>query len=127
MAHHADLFVDQPLDEVNTLVSAFEFDCFRAAFFHQSQRISDRIVVAGMKRSIRHVGDQQRALHRASHGLQMNQYLVERDGHGVAVSQHDIAQTVADEDDVDSCFIDDARGRVIVSCQTNQSFAALFT
>jgi hypothetical protein len=108
-------------------VTAFEFDCFGAAFFHQSQSVSDCVVVTGVERSIRHIRDQQSALHGASHGLQMDQNLVERDGHRVAVSQHDIAETVADENHVNSGFVDDPGGRVIVRCQTNETFAALFT
>jgi len=127
MAHDADLLVDEPLHKLNTFVSALEFDCFRATFLHESQRISHRVVIACVKSSIRHVCNQQRALDRSSHGFQMNQYFIQRYRHGIAVTQNHIAQTVADQNDVDACFVDDPSGWIIVRCQTNEAFAALFT
>jgi hypothetical protein len=59
MAHHADLFVHEALHEVNALVSAFELDCFRAAFLNESQRVSHGVVIARVESSIRHVRDEQ--------------------------------------------------------------------
>ncbi len=108
-------------------MSAFEFDCFGAAFLHQSQRVPDSLVIAGVERSIRHVGDQQRALDRATHGLQVDQYVLERHRHGVAVTQNDIAKTITDKNHVDACFINDARSWIVVGGETNEAFAALFT
>ncbi len=126
MAHDADFLVHQTFDEVHTLVPAFEFDRFRAAFFHETQRIADRVVVAGVKRSVRHIGDEQRALHGASNGFQVNQDLFECHRNGVAVSEHDISEAVADQNHVDSGFVENSCRRIVVSCQTNQALAALF-
>src|SRR5687767_8608899 len=126
MAHHADLFINESLDEVYALVTTFEFDRFRAAFFNETQCVANRIVVARVKCSVRHVGDEQRALHGATYGLQVDQDLFESHRHGVAVSEHDIPQAVADKYDVDSSFIDYACSRIVVSGQTNQSLASLF-
>src|SRR5437868_10029963 len=127
MAHHTDLFVDQTLDQLNALVTAFKFDCFRAALFHESQCILDCFILARVERSIRHVSHQQGALHRASNRLEMNQNFFQGHRHGVAVSEHDIAETVADKNYIDPSFVDEPRGWVIVRCETNQPFAALFT
>src|SRR5689334_19386503 len=57
----------------------------------------------------------------------MDQYVLERHRHGVAVTQHDIAETIADENHVNSRFVDDARSWIVVSGETNEAFAALFT
>ncbi len=127
MAHHADLFVHEALHEVHALVSAFELDCFRAAFLNESQRVSHRVVIARVESSVRHVCDEQSSLHSAAHRFQMDENLLECHRHGVAVSEDDVAEAVADQDDVDSGFINNASGRVIVGCQTNESFATLFT
>src|SRR4026208_1634854 len=56
----------------------------------------------------------------------MNQYFLESHRNGVPVSQNDIAETVADEDDVDTGFVNNTGGRVIVRCQTYEPFTALF-
>ena len=56
----------------------------------------------------------------------MNQYLLESYGNRVAVSQNDIAEAVAHEYDVDTGFVNNTGGRVIVRCQTYEPFAALF-
>src|SRR5687767_11923616 len=127
MAHHAYLFINESLHELNAFVSTFEFDCFCAAFLHESQRISDCIVVASVKSPIGHVGNKQCALHCSSNCLQMDQYLLERDRHRIAISEHYISETVADENDVDPRLVNDTSGRVIVRCQTNEPFATLFT
>src|SRR5688572_14113372 len=126
MAHHTDFFIDQPLDELHALVTAFEFDGLRAAFFDETQRIAYRVVVTSMKRSVRHVGDKQRTLHGAADGFQMNKNFIQCHRYSVAVTEHHISQAVADEYYVDSGLVDDARRRIIVSCKTNQPFASLF-
>ena len=105
-------------------IVAAELDRLGFALFDQFQCRPHGIVRAGMKRPVGHVGDQQRALHAAAHGLYVNQNLVQRDRHRVAVTEHDIAQTVADQNDIDSRFIDDARGGIIVRGQANQTLAA---
>ena len=56
----------------------------------------------------------------------MNQNLIERYRHRVAVAQHHIAEAVAHENDVDARFINNAGRGKVVSGQTNQSLAALF-
>src|SRR5688572_23041999 len=56
----------------------------------------------------------------------MDQNLIQRYRHGVAVAEHDVTQAVSHENDVDAGFVEDARSRVVVSCQTNQAFASLF-
>src|SRR5262249_48957360 len=110
----ADLFVDQPLYQLDAFVSAFELDRFRTAVLHEPQGILDGFVFAGVETSVRHVGDEQRALHGASHGLQVNQNFFERYGDGVAVTQDHVSQAIANENDVDTCFINQACGRIVV-------------
>src|SRR4029079_11028719 len=102
VAHHCDFFVDQTLYQLHAFMPAFEFHCLGAAFLYQPQRISHRVVSARMKRTVRHVGNEQRALHGASHRFQVDQDLVERYRNSVAVTQHHVSQTVADQDDVDT-------------------------
>ena len=78
-----------------------------------------------MKRAVGHVCDEQRALHSATHGARVHHDLVERDGHSVAVAEHGVADAIADENDVNARFVNDACHRVIVSGQTDETFIAL--
>jgi hypothetical protein len=56
----------------------------------------------------------------------VNQYFLEGNRNSVAVSEDDIAEAVAYKDDIDACFVNDSRRRIIVRCQTDEAFAALF-
>src|SRR5205807_153529 len=127
VAHHRDFFVHQPFDQLHTLLTAFELHRFGLALFYQTQRRAHGVIWARVKRSIRHVGYQQSAFYAATHGFDVDQNLFKRNRHGVAVTEHDVAETVADQDDIDTRFIDYARGRIIVSSQTNQALATRFT
>ena len=107
-------------------MSALEFDRFGAALFYKPQRISHRVVRAGVKRTVGHVGHQQRTLDGAAHGLQVDQNFFERHRHRIAITEHDIPKAVADENDVYAGFIHDSSGWVIVGRQTDQPLASLF-
>ena len=127
MTHHRNFFIHQPLDQLHTLLTAFELHCFGFTLFDQTQRRAHGVICSRVKRSVRHVGYQQRALYAPTHGFDVNQNLFKRHRHGITVTEHDVAETVADQDDIDACFIDYARGRIIVGSQTNQALATCFT
>ena len=76
-----------------------------------------------MKRAVGHVCDEQSALHSTTHGACVHDDLVERDRHGVAVTHQRVADTVAAENDVNTGFVHDARHRVIVSRQADETFS----
>jgi hypothetical protein len=122
--HHRDLFVHQTADELDSLLSAFEFDRFRLAFFHQSQSRAYRVVCAGVKRSVWHVGDQQRPLHAAAHRFHVHQDLLERHRYRVAITEHYIPEAIANQDDVNARLVNDSSRGVIVGSQTNQPLTA---
>jgi hypothetical protein len=61
-----------------------------------------------------------------AHGARVRQYLFERDGDCVAVAEDDVADAVADENHVNARFVNDARGRVIVSGQADEALSPFF-
>jgi hypothetical protein len=123
--HHGNLFADKATNNFGAVASAFELDSFRARF-DELQGVAHGVVCACVVRAVGHVGDEQCALDAGADGARVVNHVVERDVDCVLVTEHDVGERVADEDDVGSGFVNDARGRVVVSREADKRFAAFF-
>ena len=81
--------------------AAFEFHRTRTALFDEPNRRADRILVADLIRSERHVGDDVGARRSAGDRLGVMDDLFDRDRRRFVVAKHDVADAVADQNDVD--------------------------
>ena len=66
---HGNLGIDDAADQVGALLAAFNLHRFRARFFHKTRGVAHGFVGTDVIRTVRHVGDEQRVLHAAAHGL----------------------------------------------------------
>jgi len=73
-------------------------------------------------RTVGHVGDQQRVFYSTPDSADVMEHFVDRDRKRVLVAEHGHGQGIADEGDIDSGFIDQARGGVVVSGQASDGF-----
>ena len=92
----------------------------------QPQCILYGLIRAGVKRSVWHVRDQQSPLHRTANGLNMREHFIQSHRHRVAVAQHDIAQTVANQNDINTSLVHQAGCRIVIGRQTDKTFASFF-
>ena len=92
VAHHGNLFLDEPPDHFEAAAPAFELDGLGAALLDEAQRGAHGVRLARVVGAVGHVGDQQRALDAAAHGARVVEHLFERDGHGRVVAEDDVAQ-----------------------------------
>ena len=67
--------------------------------------------------------DDKRATDGAAHGARVVQHLVHGDGQRVFVAEHDHGEGVADEDEVDAGFVDQAGGGVVVGGERGDGLA----
>jgi len=65
--------------------------------------------------AVGHVRDEEGAARSTAHGAGVMEHFVDGDGQGIFVAEHDHAERIADEDDVHAGFVNQARGRIVVS------------
>ena len=58
MARYWNFGIDHAANQVRALLAAFHLHHFGAAFFHEADRVSDRIVRAGVVGAVGHVAHQ---------------------------------------------------------------------
>ena len=126
MAHHRDAGVDDRLRARDRCAAALELDRVGAAVLHEPNGVRHRLLVRGLVRAERHVGDDERPLRAARHPLRHEQDLVERDGHRRLAAVHDHAGRVADEDQVDAGGVGEPRARRVVGGDHDDLLAAAF-
>src|SRR3984885_2971258 len=56
VAHHKNFSFDEPRDQLDAALAAFDFHGFGAAFLDKSQSSADGIVDGGVIAAVRHVG-----------------------------------------------------------------------
>ncbi len=126
VSHDLDFGIDQALNQVSTLLAAFDFYRLGSTIFHEADRVTQAVAHAHVVRRIGHVGDQESVLHSAAYRAHVVKHLLHGDRQGVLVAQHDHAQRVAHQDDVDAGFVDQPCAGVVIRCQTGNQFVALF-
>ena len=107
-----------PDDAPDLLVAAFaalELHGVRAGLLHEPHGGVQGLLGAVLVGAERHVGDDERALHRARHGARERDQLVDRHRQRGLVAEHVVARRVADEQEVDAGLVEDARGELVVA------------
>src|SRR5690348_1095952 len=112
----ADLVEDGP--------SALGFDDFGSSS-EETAGVGDCVlwIIVAAKRKI---GAEQSLRFGASHGANVVLHFFHRYESGIGISEHDHSQRIANEDERDTCFIEDSSGGIIVSSKRRDAFAALF-
>ena len=96
------------------LFAAFQLHAVRAAFLEQAAGVAYGIGDADLVGQERHVADDQGVLRAAGDGGAVVDHVFDGHGQGVLVTEHHVAQRVADEDAVDAGLILELGGGVIV-------------
>ena len=81
--------------------------------------LGDRAVIAAEG----HVGHDERAANGAADGARVVEHLVDGDGKGVFMAEDDLAERIADQDEIDACLVDKARGGVVVGGERRDGLA----
>src|SRR5690349_12884050 len=106
-------------------MTMFEFDCLGPSFLYECQSVSNSIVVACVETSIGRMVNQSGTLNCSPDGFKVNQDLIQRHRHSIAITEDYIPEAVTDENDVNAGLIYNSRSRVIVRSQTTQTLASL--
>ena len=102
---------------------AFDLDGFGAGFLDEADGVgkafSDGAVIAAEG----HVGDDESAANGAANGAGVVQHLVHGDGEGVVVAEDDHGERVADQQEIDAGFVDEAGAGVVVRGERGDGLA----
>ena len=133
VAHDGNLRFHQMTYDARPPLAAFDLDGFRAAFLDEAKRRRQRPVGTPMKSAVGHVGHQQTPPQTAPHGSNVVKDLLDRNRQGGVVTQNNLCQRVADQDEVDRIgavgelsFIHPAGGGIVVGGQAGNLFAVEF-
>ena len=125
MAHHGDLRFDQPADQFETALAAFDFHGLGSALFYQAHGVANGFISGDMKAAVGHVGNQESALRSAANGANMVQHFVQCDGQSAVVTKHNHAERVADEEHFHTGFVKQTRSGIVVSRQAGDFLSCL--
>src|SRR5262245_58093254 len=117
MAHHRHPDIDESSRNLCDLRSAFYFYSRSSAFLDESSGIAHRFLSTELVRQEWHIGDNQRALNAAAHGPGVMDHHVERDRQSGVESEHNHAEGVADENDIDAGTIEYPPHEHVVRCK----------
>ena len=124
MAHDRDPDLDQAPHHGGHALAALELDRVGAPLLDQPPRVPHPLLDAHLVGHERHVGDHQRGRPGARHRAGVVEHLLDRHREGGLVAQHDRAQAVPHQQDVDARFVGDARGREVVGGHDHDRVAA---
>ena len=116
VAHHRDPRAHDRRGARDRRPRALELHHIRSGVLHEPAGVPDGILVGHLVRHEGEVADHHRVLAAAAHGAGQDDELVHRraDGRHGVVAEDGVGGRVADEDEVDSGGVDDARGRQVV-------------
>ena len=121
MADDGNLRIAEGADEFDA--RAFDLDGFGAGLFDEADGVGDALGHGGVITAEGHVGHDERAANGAANGARVVQHLVNGDGKGVFMAENDHGQRVADQDEVDACLVNKARGGVVVGGERRDGLA----
>src|SRR5580700_1654779 len=114
-------------DAIGLVAAALELHRTRSALFNQSNRGTQSVFVADLVGTERHVGHDVRARRSAHDGLRVIENALERYRRRFVEAQNDVADAVADQDDVDAGPFDKLpERRIVCGCNWKEclSFSA---
>lgn len=94
--------------------AAFDLDGFGSGFLDEADGVGDGGFGGGVIAAEGHVDDEEGVADCAADCAGVMEHLVHGDGEGGVVAEGDHGEGVADEDEVDACFVDESRGGVVV-------------
>ena len=121
MADDGNFGFDQRADQLDA--RAFDFDGFCARFFHKANGVGNPFGNRAVIAAEGHVGHDQSATHGAANGARVVEHLVDGDGKRIFVAENDHGQRVADENEIDAGFVDEARSGVVVCGERGDGLA----
>ena len=121
VADDGNLGVGEGADQLDA--RPFDLDGFRAGFLDEADGVGEALGDGGVVAAEGHVGDDEGAADGAANGAGVVQHLVHGDGEGVVVAEDDHGERVADEEEVDAGFVDQARAGVVVGGERGDGFA----
>jgi hypothetical protein len=124
MAHHRDAALDQKCDRLGHPRPALELDRAAMGFLQNSHGRMEGLLLGGLVGAERHINDDERVLRAAHHRMALQDHHVECHGHGGFKSVHDVAEGVADQDDV-TITIHERCGMGVVGGQHHDRLAIL--
>ena len=115
MSHDGNSCPNQSVNSVEHL-GASTFDLYGpdTSLLHRAATIEHCTLDARLIREKRHVDDDQRALHSPTHGRCMINHVVQRDGECRWKTHHRRANRIANENGIDSGFVDKSPEQRIV-------------
>src|SRR5882762_8221708 len=122
VAHHGNFGFGEARDQFQTALAAFDFYGFDAGFFHEAYGVAQRFRSIRVIAAKGHVRDQERALRAAADGAGVMDHFVEGYRQRAVVTEGDHGERITDEDDVDACLVEQARGRIVVRRQADDFF-----
>src|SRR5580704_3141604 len=124
VADHGNTGTGDRADTIGLVAPALELHRACSALFNQSNRGTQRVFVADLVGTERHVGHDMRARRSAHDGLRVIENALERYRRGFVKAQNDVADAVADQDDVDAgSFHKLSERRIVGGCNWKGRFA----
>ena len=124
MAHHGNAALGQERDGLRHPRAAFELHRAAMGFLQYPHRGMKRLLLRGLIGAERHVDHDQRMLRTAHHRVSLQDHHVERHRHRGLETVHDIAEGIADQNDV-AMAIDQRRGMRVIGRQHHDRLAVL--
>ena len=114
MGAHGDLAVDDGTDAVRHFHTAFQLHGVGARLLHEAAGVHHRVVDAGLIRHEGHIDDDECVLRAAGHSGPVVDHVLHRHRYGVAQTEHDVAERVADEDGINAGLVHEPCRGVVV-------------
>ena len=131
LRRHADVSDDRNAgagdraDAFGLIAAALELDRTGAALFDQANRGAQRVFVADLVGAEGHVGHDVRARRSARDGLRVVDHAFQRDRRRFVEAENDVADAIADENDVDAGALDELAERRVVRGRDRKERLAL--
>ncbi len=124
MAHHGHAALGQERDGLRHPRPAFQLHRATMSLFQNPHRGMKRLLLRRLIGAERHVDHHKRMLRAAHHRMALQDHHLERDRHRGLEPVHDVAEGIADQNDV-AIAIDQRRGMGVVRRQHHDRLAVL--
>ncbi|GBD19287.1 hypothetical protein HRbin27_01793 [bacterium HR27] len=122
--HDRDASPNQPSDRLDDRSTALDLDRLCAALLDEATSIAQRLLRRHLEGQERHVGHDERPANSPGDGPGVVEHIGERDRDRRLVTQHGVAERVADQDDRDTGLVSEPRSRIVVGRDHHDPFAA---
>lgn len=120
--HHGNLRVDERFHHRRALAPAFQLHGLRTALLDEPNGRGQRLLNPGVIRAIGQIGHQQGPPRATAHRLQVMEHLLDGDRHRRIKPQDGLSKGVAHERHIDSRFVQQSRGGVVIRRKAGDLF-----